>query len=181
MAIAPTFSNFWPRVMPRLIQFSVVAWNYVKRMGTWIVPMLATAVVTAYLSYTYNQKANSELAVQQQIFSDLQSFRNSGAELDLAMSVLSDALVDGASVEEAKAKMKAAISRHISDTVANENALGAPSKQYLANLSQLRITVDNASRENLEAASLLWEQSLKLMSERRKLVAAAQTRVADRG
>lgn len=140
--------------------------------------MIVTASAAAWLSYHYNQKANSELIIQQQAFSDLQSFRNSGAGLDEAVSVLSDALVDDRGVEDARAKLRTAITRHISDTAANELTLGPGAKEYETGLSGLRQTVDAVDRDSVETGAALWEDSLRLMSQRRKLISSAQTRVA---
>lgn len=137
--------------------------------------MILTASSAAYLSYFYNQKANSELALQQQALSDLQSFRSSGAELDQAVSALSDALVDGVGVTEARSKLRSALTKHISDAVANERLLGADSKSYIAGLSSLRATVDDVDRNSVETQARLWEDSLKLMSQRRKMSSAAAT------
>jgi hypothetical protein len=147
-----------------------------KTSIAWLIPMALTAGFTAYLSYFYNQKANMALVVQQQRLSDLQEFRQSGAGLDQALSFMSDALVDSDRVDEGRRKMQDAITRQISDTTAIEHILGKQSAdQYIHGLANLRETVD--SLNSTESGQALWQQSINLMSERRKLVSHAQLRL----
>jgi len=153
-------------------------WSYLKKMGTWFIPMIITAGATAWLSYHYNQKSNTELAVQQQRYSDLQSFRNSGSDLDQSVTALSDALVDGRGIEEARSKLRIAITRHLSDATANEATLGSGVEPYEKGLGELRRTVDAVDRDSTDTGIALWEQSLQLMSQRRKLVNGAMIKVA---
>lgn len=155
-------------------------WSGVKKSCVWFVPMFLTAAATAWLSYEYNQMSNTKLALQQQTFSDLQAFRNSGADLDQALGALSDAIVEGREVAQAKSNMRSAISRQISDALANEQVLGGASKGYIADLARLRLSVDEVDQGSVETSAVVWEQALALMSQRRKLIAAAQLRVAER-
>lgn len=173
MASAAPRQPLWPRIRLRLDAASRTLWTLAKQGSVWFVPMILTSGSAAYLSYIYNQKANTELALQQQTLSDLQSFRNSGAGLDQAVSALSDALVDGTGVSEARSKLRGALTSHISDAVANEKLLGANTKSYIAGLSRLRQTVDDVDRDAVETQARLWQESLNLMSRRRKMASAA--------
>ncbi|MES2497095.1 MAG: hypothetical protein V4618_13355 [Pseudomonadota bacterium] len=180
MAMALSPASIGPKIWTAVCAGARHAVVATRTMGAWFVPMFLTAALTAYLSYFYNQKSNTELAVQQQTFSDLQSFRNSGAELDQSLGALSDALVDGKDVDQAKAKMRSAISRHISDAVGNDRTLGPNSVIYINGLAKLRLTVDAVDPVNIETGATLWEHSLKLMSQRKKMVTEAQLRLVSK-
>lgn len=178
MAIAfPSFLNL-PKLWRTAAPLRRGMLSLTKGMCVWFVPMFITAASTAYLSYKYNQKSNTELAIQQQTFSDLQAFRNSGADLDQALGVLSDAIIDGADIDAARSIMRNSISRHISDALANDKSLGPEATSYIEALGRLRVTVDDVDPSAVETGLNLWEQSLEIMSRRRKLVSAAQLRAA---
>jgi hypothetical protein len=147
-----------------------------RGMLTWFVPMFLTASATAYISYKYNQRANTELVQQQQRISDLQGFRVSGAELDGAVGRMSDALVDNEGIKQARNDLRNAITRHIADTGSVRQILGEnDAKTYIAKLSSLRDVTDNLS--SVDSGQPLWEQSLMLMSIRRKMLVDSQARV----
>lgn len=141
-------------------------------MSAWLVPMLASAALTSYISYIYNQKANTALVMQQQRVDDLQSFRESGAELDQALSGMSDAIVDGSGLDEAKRNMRKAITKNISDAVAVRHILGSATDEYIDGLANLREVVDQT--ETIDSGRDLWQTSINLMEKRRQLVANAE-------
>ena len=176
MAMALSQSQIWPKLRQWGGSAGRALRSGAKQACVWFVPMFLTAAATAWLSYKYNQRSNAELAVQQQTFSDLQAFRNSGAELDQSLGVLSDAIIDGRGVSEAKSKMRNAISRHVSDGLGTEKSLGLDSRSYIERLAHLRMTVDEVDPHSVETGATLWQESLKLMSERRRLVASAELR-----
>ncbi len=138
----------------------------------WLIPMLLTAAVTAYVSYRYNQKANTQLVVQQQKISELQEFRQSGAQLDQALGRMSDALVDGEGLEAARREMRTAITANITDASAVSHLLGSGAEPYLKGLADLRDIVDQV--DTIESGQALWQGSLNLMQQRRKLIRRAE-------
>lgn len=138
----------------------------------WLIPMLATAGATAYISYIYSQKSNTALVVQQQRLNDLQQFRSSGAELDQGLSAMSDALVDGSGLDEARKQMRGAITKNIADAVAIRHLLGPKADTYIAGLARLRQVVDKTN--DVHAGRDLWQTSIDLMVERRTLLSSAQ-------
>jgi hypothetical protein len=141
----------------------------------WFVPMALTSGVAAYTAYFYTQKANTQLVIQQQSLGDLQQFRASGAAFDQAVGNLSDALVDGANITASQRDMRAAITRSISDTLAVRHLLGdSEADAYIKGLANLRETVDGI--KSFDAGQKLWQDSLNLMSTRRKLIGAAEKR-----
>ena len=141
----------------------------------WFVPMALTSGVAGYTAYIYTQKANTQLVIQQQSLSDLQQFRASGAAFDQSVGTLSDALVDGTDVTAAQREMRTAITRSISDTVAARPLLGeAEAQAYIDGLASLRETVDGVN--NFDAGQKLWQDSINLMSARKKLITSAEKR-----
>ncbi|RKE49986.1 hypothetical protein [Sphingomonas sp. PP-CC-1A-547] len=137
--------------------------------------MALTSGVAAYTAYFYNQKANHELVVQQQSLSDLQQFRASGAAFDQSLSTMSDALVDGSGIKAGQREMRTAITRNISDAQAIEHLLPpGEAKPYIAGLAELRDTVDGLG--TIDSGQKLWQDSLNLMSARKKLIASAEQR-----
>jgi hypothetical protein len=146
---------------------------------TWVIPMLLTAASTAYLSYFYNQKANTELVAQQQRVSDLQQFRASAAQLDQAVGGMSDALVDGSNLAARRADLRNSITRHLSDAQAVKDLLGSDSDQYIGRVSSLREIVDNLG--TIGSGQQLWQTSINMMSERRHLLVSAQSKALKLG
>jgi hypothetical protein len=145
-----------------------------KASLTWLVPMLLTASVTAYISYFYNQKANTSLVIQQQKIADLQQFRSSGAQLDQALGRMSDALVDQTGLEAARREMRSAIGRNITDADASRTLIGQGIDAYITGLAELRETVDGI--QTPESGADLWQRSLNMMEMRRRLLKAAEQR-----
>lgn len=180
MASAAPPTSLLSKVRNVMGRFFGATWTLTKRGSVWFIPMILTSASAAYLSYFYNQKANSELALQQQALSDLQSFRNSGAALDQAVSALSDALVDEKGITEARSRLRGALTAHLSDAIANEGLLGSASASYIYGLSELRTTVDDVQPASIRMQAKLWQDSLKLMSARRKMVAVATTEIGKR-
>lgn len=145
----------------------------VKTTSKWLIPMLLTSGLTAYLSYFYNQRANTQLVFQQQRLSDLQHFRDSGAAVDQGLSSMSDALVDGTGLEVARHEMRAAIARHIADAVAVRHLLGErAADSYIHKLALLRQVVDAVT--TIQTGRDLWQESLNLISNRRHLISNAE-------
>lgn len=164
-------------------RLAVRAWKWVwdsagavtKTALGWLIPMLLTASVTAYISYVYNQKANTLLVVQQQRVADLQQFRSSGAQLDQALARMSDALVDRKGLEAAREEMRLAIARNISDAEAAKPILGeSQTNQYVAGLADLRVTVDGVQK--LQSGQQLWQASINMMEARRRILREAEQR-----
>lgn len=148
-----------------------------KASAVWLVPMLATAGATAYLSYIYNQKANTLLVIQQQKMTDLQQFRVSGGQLDQALGRMSDAVVDGFGLEAARREMRSSIGRHIADTEAVRNLLGSSTDSYLTQLADLRVAVDEVGPEDLGQS--MWQSTLNIMAERRRILKDAERRAVE--
>lgn len=139
----------------------------------WFIPMAITSGVAAYTAYFYNQKANRQLVVQQQSLSDLQQFRASGAQFDQAVSSLSDVLVDEEDPSSAKREMRLAITKHLSDAVTIEHLLPPGRvKPYVAALATLRPVVDAVGTS--ENGQHLWQDSLNIMSARKKIILEAE-------
>ena len=145
-----------------------------KASLAWLVPMLLTASVTAYISYFYNQRANTMLVIQQQKIADLQQFVSSGAQLDQALGRMSDALVDKTGLESARREMRSAIGRNITDADASRNLIGPETAAYIVGLAELRETVDQV--ETPESGAQLWQDSLNMMEARRRLLKGAEQR-----
>lgn len=156
---------------------SSLAWlgSLTKTSLGWLIPMLLTAGATAYISYVYNQKANTLLIIQQQKMADLQQFRSSGAQLDQALGHMSDALVDGKELESTRSEMRAAISKNITDADAVRHILGPGTDSYIDELAGLRTTIDEV--HDVDSGNKLWADSLKLMSTRRKLLQSAEQHI----
>lgn len=141
----------------------------------WAVPMLLTALATAVLTYFYTEKANTELVLQQQRLTDLQEFRASGAQLQQALSRMSDAVVDGDDLNPPRREMRDAIARNISDATTVENQLGTDAtKAYIKKLANLRATVDGTEANG---GAALWQGSLDVMEDQKRLLDNAEKRL----
>jgi hypothetical protein len=165
----PRFWSLFSTVGNAALRFAA---SVSKQAVAWFIPMALTAAVTAYVSYVYNQKANTVLVIQQQRLADLQQFRLSGAGLDQGLSAMSDALVDGKGLDQARRDMRAAITKNISDAVAVRHLLGPKADSYIAGLANLREVVDAVG--TMDSGQGLWQTSLNLMKERRDLIASAE-------
>ena len=142
----------------------------------WLIPMLLTASATAWLSYYYNQKANTLLVIQQQKNVDLQQFRASGSKLEQSLGALSDALALEEDLGPAQREMRTAIALNLADAIAVRHLLGSEeTDKYIESLASLRETVDRL--DTVESGAVLWRQSLYLIDMRRKLLRRAEQQV----
>jgi hypothetical protein len=161
------------------LTLKTAAFNFSVRALGWLVPMMLTAVATAWVTYHYTRKANTEMVVQQQKLTNLQQFRASGAQLQQALSRMSDAIVDGGSLDPARREMRDAIARNLSDAVAVRSQLGPEATDaYVRRLAALRIVVDQT---DADSGAALWQGSLDVMEQQKRLLQNAETRVQTGG
>lgn len=167
-----------PSVKAHLIGWAKDALDFLgsttKTSLGWLIPMLLTAGATAYLSFFYNQRANTQLVMQQQKMADLQQFRVSGAQLDQALGRMSDALVDDSGIQAARSEMRSAIGRNLADADSVALLLGPRTHDYIAGLANLRVTLDNV--HDRSSGARLWQDSLGMMEARKRLLKDADRR-----
>lgn len=162
-SIAATIDAGMGRVGRNLIAFAI-----------WSLSLLASAGLTAYLSYLANQRANVELAVQQQRLADLQRFRESGGVLDDSVRAFSDAMIDGGSLRIARQTIRSAVAKHAVDAMAIQHLLGkGETAAYMRQLNALRTIADQT--DNVVSAKQVWQTAISIITARQKMIAHAET------
>ncbi|BCA57441.1 hypothetical protein HMP06_0210 [Sphingomonas sp. HMP6] len=117
----------------------------IGRGTMFIAGSLATALVGAPVGIYVATHANTIMIVQQQTLADLQNFENTGAQLDNRVSGMSDALVDGRGVNDARRALRDAVSAHSSAAFALRDDMGGDYPPYATKLRELRNFADKAN------------------------------------
>ena len=141
---------------------------------------LATAFIggafAALFTYFATQRLNNEAALTQQYLSAIQDFSSTGATVDASITELSDTVLDGDQITEARKEARQAIAAHVAATQSLSQVVGTGNANaYMEGLATLRTLVDKTSDPG--QALKTSRARFDLMSNRIAIVAEARRRV----
>ncbi len=163
-----------PPIRTPVSRAQLVHWGKLAIGG--ILTALVGGFFAALFTYGFTAKLNSESALQQQYLSAVQEFNSSGARVDAAITELSDNVLDGIDVAQARREARQAIAAHVAATVALSPLMGTGNvKEYMKGLGTLRVMVDRTgdSREAFRTSKARFD----LMDNRQIMLAEARRRI----
>ena len=134
--------------------------------GSFVLGAICSAVVGIPAGIIVAERANTKLVVQQEKLSELQTFENTGAQLDSGVTSLSDAIVDGRGADDARRNLRAAISAHSSAAFALRGGLGGDYQPYMTKLVELRGFADEAT--DAPSGVKVWQSTADLVAMRKR-------------
>lgn len=138
--------------------------------GLKAIALVALATVATYFATSHQ---NVESALQQQNAAAVQQFEASGSQMDAALSLYVDALLDGRDVAQARKDARAAITLHAAQASPLRPLAGNGNvDQYVNGLGDLRKFADDA--DGRLTAKTMAQQHVNLMAYRVKLVSLAR-------
>lgn len=137
---------------------------------------LALVAITTIATYCATSHQNIESAQQQQNVAAVQQFEASGAQMDAALSLYVDALLDKRDVAQTRKDVRAAITLHGAQAAPLRALAGKGNvDQYVDGLGALRGFADDA--DGRLSAKTMAQQHVNLMAYREKLTALARKNI----
>lgn len=137
---------------------------------------IALIILTAITTYAVTARLNVETALQQQNAAALQEFEKSGGQMDVALSVYVDTLLDRGDTKAARNDVRTAITMHTSQTNALRSLVGSGNvDQYIDGLGDLRQFADDVNGRL--TAKKMAQQHVNLMDYRVKMVSMARQNI----
>lgn len=137
---------------------------------------VALVLISVALTYVITSRLNNQTAVQQQQAVSLQEYNRTGAAIDVAVTNLSDAIVSGSGVGEARQNARKAIAEHVGASLALAEVVGRENMNaYMEGVSRLRELVDDS--RNPRSAMLASQARLDLMQNRETIAAEARRNI----
>ena len=136
----------------------------------------ATALLAAWLTYFFTAQLNTKAAIQQQYLLAVQDFTTTGARVDASITELSDNVLDGTQIYEARREARQAIAAHAASAQGLVQIMGEGNvSEYMKGLATLRLLVDDTdSKPEVLRTS---QARFDLMSNRTVMVAEARRRI----
>jgi len=147
-------------------------WHYIRlAIGGFL-----TALLAAALTYLATARLNHEAALQQQYLAAVQDFVSTGAQVDAAVTELSDNVLDAEGVKEGRKEARQAIAAHAAATQGLSQVIGTGNAgEYMKGLAKLRTLVDQA--EDVQSALKASDARFDVMHNRTIIVAEARRRI----
>lgn len=163
-----------PPVRAPMTRDQMIHWSKLALGG--LLTALAGGFFAALFTYGFTARLNTEAALQQQYLSAVQDFNATGARVDAAITELSDTVLDGADIAQAKREARQAIAAHVAATQALSPLMGTGNvKAYMEGLATLRGMVDQTG--DVRAALNASHARFDLMDNRQVMLAEARRRI----
>jgi hypothetical protein len=160
--------------LPRVGRHVRHGWNWVIKSSA--VGAVALVVLTAVATYAVTARLNTVSSVQQQHLAALQSFIESGSQLDASVTDLVDSVADSDDVKVAKKEVRKALSAHAAASQSLAPIVGkANVDAYLVGIGTVRQLVDQT--DNSQAALNASQARFDVMHNRTLIVAEARKQI----
>lgn len=138
-----------------------------------LTPIILGALIAALLTLVVTDYLNKKASLQQQELSALQEFVSTGANLDAAVTLLSDTTLDGTDITEAKKEARQAIAAHAAASLGLIQVVGQPNVEaYMVGLADMRQLVDSSG--SASAALRASRGRMALISNRLAMIRKAR-------
>jgi hypothetical protein len=139
-------------------------------------PIVFGAILAALFTFCVTNYLNNRASLQQQELSALQDFVSTGADLDAAVTLLSDSALDGEDIAAAKREARQAVAAHAAASLGLIPVVGQSNVEaYLVGLGEMRQLVDNSG--DVTAAVRASRGRMALIHNRLEMIRDARRRI----